>query len=318
MSRRGVLVFLMMLGILCLLYFVSPPHWGREFHQTYEDPGPYHVAYPQNYRFILDHPQKCKQHNPLLVVIVPVAPHHTEARHAIRKTWGNDSLVQHGTVVVLFLLGLPSGNNSKILQLRIHQENLQHQDLLQSDFIDSYRNLTIKTMVMLEWLKERCPQALFAAKVDDDILLNIRGLMMMLLSPSVLLSNYITGLVWYGNIVIRDPSNKFYIPHNVYSNSVYPPYPLGMCYIMSMDLPEKILQVSKEIKPIFIEDAYIGLCLERLNIAPTNPPNLDQFVVNPPRVYNRCYYVKRIAVMTNSPNELISYWTDIHKPGPAC
>ncbi|XP_035377038.1 beta-1,3-galactosyltransferase 2-like [Electrophorus electricus] len=293
--------------------------WARERFQLWiNDQRSYHVVYPYKYHFILDQLEKCGQHNPFLVLIVPVAPHHMEARAAIRKTWGNDSLVQKGVVLVLFLLGLPSGKHSEALQAHVHQENMHHRDLLQSNFIDSYRNLTIKTMVMLEWLTEHCPHAHYAVKVDADILLNIKGLMKMLRSPYVLQNNYITGQVWYNNIVIRDPANKFYIPFSVYPHFVYPPYPLGMCYIMSMDLPKKILQVSKEIKPIFIEDAYIGLCLERLHIAPVNPPNPAQFVVSPPSWYSRCYYANLIAVVTDNPDELVYYWKDITKYGSLC
>uniref|UniRef100_A0A3B1JAJ6 Hexosyltransferase n=1 Tax=Astyanax mexicanus TaxID=7994 RepID=A0A3B1JAJ6_ASTMX len=256
-----LLFVLLVGGTMCLLYSVRAPHWEDEEieFERHEDPGPYHVAYPHKYRFILDHPEKCTQYNPFMVVIVPAALHNVESRNAIRNR----------TVLVLFLLGLPSGNDSKAQQRRIYEENLQHQDLLQSTFIDSYRNLTIKTMVMLEWLKDRCPQAFFAVKVDDDMLLNIKDLVRMLLNPDTPHSNYITGRVWHNNVKCNP-------------NDVFPPYPLGMCYIMSMDLPEKILKVSKEIKPIFIEDAYIALCLERLNIAPTEPPDIDQFVVHPP------------------------------------
>lgn len=297
-------------------FFIS--HLWRQKTVPYVDPESFYVAYPHKYRFILDQPKACKQHNPYMVIIVPVAPHDMEGRNAIRSTWGNDSMVKDGDVLVLFLLGLPSGTNFEAQQVRIRQENQQHWDLLQSDFIDSYRNLTIKTMLMLEWLRDRCPQAYYAAKVDVDMLLNVSALIQMLLSPTQHHENYITGLVWYENIAIRDPSSKFYIPAEVYPFPVYPPYPLGMCYIMSMDLPAKILDVSRKIKPIFIEDAYIGLCLEQLHIAPTDPPNVAQFVVKPPLEYDRCYYSELIAVITESPAELISFWIDLHKPGPAC
>ncbi|XP_076841406.1 beta-1,3-galactosyltransferase 2-like, partial [Brachyhypopomus gauderio] len=252
------------------------------------------------------------------LVIPAVAPQNKKARNAIRRTWGNDSLIQEGVVLVLFLLGLPSGNQSEALQANIHQENRRHRDLLQSNFIDSYRNLTIKTMMMMEWLMEHCHNAHYAVKVDVDILLNIKGLVKMLLKPNTLQNNYITGQVWYNNTVTRDPSKKFYIPYDVYPNSVYPPYPFGMCYIMSMDLPGKILKASTAIKPIFIEDAYIGLCLERLHIAPVNPPDLAQFVVNPPKWYSRCYYANLIAIVTHSPDQLVYYWEDLHKYGNRC
>ncbi|KAI5088901.1 beta-1,3-galactosyltransferase 2-like [Silurus meridionalis] len=278
----------------------------------------YYVAYPHRYRFIVDQPELCRQHKPYIVIIVPVAPKNLEARDAIRSTWGNESLVQDKDILVLFLLGLPSGDDLDAQQVLIQQENVRHRDLLQSDFIDSYRNLTIKTMVMLEWLRDRCPEAYYAAKVDADMLLNIVALIKMLLRHTEYMTDYITGLVWYENVVIRDPDNKFYIPPEVYPYQVYPPYPLGMCYIISMDLPEKILEASRKIRPIFIEDVYIGLCLERLHITPTTPPDIRQFVVNPPPEYDHCYYKDLIAVVTNSPAQLKSFWMDLNKPGPAC
>lgn len=308
--------FLVVLGMFCILRFST--HFQEQKKIPYLDVESFYVAYPHKYRFILDQAETCKHRNPYMVIIVPVAPHEVEARDSIRSTWGSESLVQDGNVLVLFLLGLPSGSDSETQQVRIHQENLRHRDLLQGDFIDSYRNLTIKTMVMLEWLRDRCPQPNYAAKVDADMLLNVVALTRMLLSPAGRHSNYITGLVYYENSVIRDPSSKFYVPHEVYPKLVFPPYPLGMCYIISMDLPAKILDVSIKIKPIFIEDAYIGLCIEQLGIAPTNPPNISQFVVKPPLTYDRCYYSDLIAVITDSPAQLIAFWIDLHKPGPAC
>ncbi|XP_051764127.1 beta-1,3-galactosyltransferase 1-like, partial [Ctenopharyngodon idella] len=279
-------------------------------------PGNYHVAYPQNYRFILDQPDKCEKQKPFVVVIVPVAPENFKAHNAIRITWGSEELVRDRVVLVLFLLGSQSGN--KTLQEQLQNESQQYQDLLQSSFQDSYRNLTIKTMVMMEWLSRKCQQASYAVKVDSDVLLSMNNLIKMLVNLKKLQHNYITGLVLSGNSVLRDPSNKFYVPHDVYPKSRYPPYPLGMCYIFSMDLPEKILQISMHIRPFFIEDAYLGMCLKGLGITPKKLPNMGQFVVRPPPQFNRCYYSKLIAILTESLTQLISFWMDIHSSSKPC
>ncbi len=37
------------------------------------------------------------------------------------------------------------------------------------DFLDCYKNLTIKTMVMLEWLDSYCSSASYAMKIDSDV-----------------------------------------------------------------------------------------------------------------------------------------------------
>lgn len=314
--RRCVVVFfLLVLGIVGVHQYFSTQLWGKGLKQwQQEDLDLYYVQYPAKYNFTLNHPNKCS-HRPFVVVIVPVAPEHVKERNIIRRTWGNDSHVQSGQVIILFLLGLSSNSEE---QQNLLQENSEHQDILQSDFVDCYRNLTIKTMVMLEWLRDHCAKAQYFVKVDADMLLNIKAMMKMLQSPGALKTNYITGLVWYNNVVIRDPSNKFFLPPKVYPNSFYPPYPLGMCYIISADLPKKILQISKEIKPIFMEDVYIGLCIERLQIMPTNPPDISQFVVSPPLFYDRCYYANLIAVTTYSSDQMESYWIDINNPNLSC
>lgn len=281
------------------------------------DPESYRVAYPHKYNFILDQQEKC-QHNPFLVIIVPTAPNDVMERNAIRNTWGSEKLVQEKHVVLLFLLGLPSGRNAEMQQARIHQENLRHRDVLQSDFIDSRNNATIKTMVMLEWLRDHCPRAYYAAKVDPDILFSVRSLINMLLTPNTPHRNFIVGQVQRNNSAIKNLPSRFYMPPEVYSKFGYPQFPLGKCYIMSMDMPAKILKASREITPIVKDDLYIGFCLQWLHVAPVDPPNPAQFVFIPPLLYNRCYYSNLIAVIIYTPAQLVNLWTDIHKPGPAC
>uniref|UniRef100_A0A8C1ALI9 Hexosyltransferase n=1 Tax=Cyprinus carpio carpio TaxID=630221 RepID=A0A8C1ALI9_CYPCA len=307
---------LLILFNVLLLYFTATTLERRKWQKMAKKTGNPHVAYPQNYRFILDQPKKCEHQKPFVVVIVPVAPQNTEARNAIRTTWGSDELVWDKLVLVLFLLGSQSANET--LQEQLQNESREYQDLLQSNFLDSYRNLTIKTMVMMEWLSRNCRQASYGVKVDADVLLNMKNLLRMLVSLKSLQHNYITGLVLSGNIVSRDPSSKFYVPQDVYPKYRYPPYPLGMCYIFSMDLPEKILHISWHIKPIFIEDAYLGVCLKHLGIAPKKPPNSGLFVVKPPQRFNRCYYSGRIAILTDSQTQLISYWMDFHSTKRTC
>ncbi|TRY97833.1 hypothetical protein DNTS_014965 [Danionella cerebrum] len=307
--KSCLLVCVLILINILFLYFTATIIERRKWLKLLKEPGNHRLAYPQNYEFILDLPEKCEQQKPFVVVIVPVAPENVEARNAIRITWGSERLVRDKVVLVLFLLGSRSGNKS--LQEQLHNESQTFQDVIQSNFQDTYRNLTIKTLVMMDWLSKKCQQASYAVKVDADVLLNVKNLIYMLVNLKTLQHNYITGLVVTGNTVVRDPYNKFYIPHDVYSRSSYPPYPLGMCYIFSLDLPQKILHISRQVRPIFIEDAYIGMCLRRLGIAPKKPPNIGQFVVRPPEHFDHCYYSKLIAILTSSCPQLVSYWVDV-------
>lgn len=273
----------------------------------------YHEAYPRNYRFLMDNRTVCKNKTPFLVLMVPVSPNNVAARDAIRQTWGNSSLVQGKVVVTLFMLGLsPTANAEKL-----KQESQRHNDLIQSNFGDSYRNLTIKTMVIMDWLATRCSQAAYAMKVDSDMFLNVDNLVAMLLAPGIPKENYLTGMLMWNRPVIRSKSSKWYVPEEKYSPPTYPTYTLGMGYVFSNDLPEKYVQISKTVMAFNIEDAYIGECMKNLGLAPTRPPHPSQFKAYCNR-YDRCEFSKVITYILGSSQQLIKYWTDLKKPGPPC
>ncbi|XP_055771364.1 beta-1,3-galactosyltransferase 1-like [Salvelinus fontinalis] len=281
----------------------------------YVSPGPYHVEYPSEYIFILDEPEKCRKQNPFLVLMVPVAPYNRDARDAVRSTWGSERQVLGKEVRLFFLLGLPSGEETEQLQEKVLQESKEHQDLLQSDFIDSYKNLTIKTMVMMEWLSTRCPKASYAMKIDSDMFLNVNTLVNMLLHAPK--QNYQTGLVARRGAVLRDRNSKWYLPMEVFPELIYPPYALGLGYVFTLDLPRKLVEASRHVKAVYIEDVYLGLCMKHLGIRPTDPPNGNLFQVSPV-AYDRCTYSRLIATTTYSITHQVNAWTDLHKPGPPC
>ncbi|XP_028813007.1 beta-1,3-galactosyltransferase 2 isoform X2 [Denticeps clupeoides] len=278
-------------------------------------PEPYYVAYPKKYNFTLNEPLKCQEEKPFVAVVVPVAPQDQTHRDAIRSTWGSERLILNKVVSFFFLLGLPSGDGSAHVQEDILQESREHQDILQANFLDSYYNLTIKTMVMLEWLSMHCTDISYAMKIDSDMFLNVHNLIQLLLqAPKI---NYMTGLVAKGGIVLRDPSSKWYIPQEVFPEPFYPPYALGLGYVLSIDLSLKLVEAAKNVKALYIEDVYLGLCMKQLGIPPTDPPNQSLFNVFPVD-YSRCQYSKLIATTTNSLNDQVNFWTDLQKPGPPC
>ena len=248
------------------------------------------MPYPHNYKFILDDATVCDKEavSPFLVLVVPVAPANRLARDVIRQTWGNQSVVQGKPIQTVFLLGFPTGADAQWRQGELRVESQRHRDLIQGDFHDHYRNLTIKTMMMLRWLDSRCAGSSYAMKIDSDVFLNVQNLVRLLLDPGTGRDNYMMGLVWWHSPVLRDPSNKLYMPRQIMAKPEYPPYPLGMGYVLSLDLPGKLLQASAHIRPIYIEDVYLGMCLKHLGIVPANPPDESMFIVNPMFPLGRC------------------------------
>ncbi|XP_075871568.1 beta-1,3-galactosyltransferase 5-like [Nelusetta ayraudi] len=281
------------------------------------DTGEYYVAYPRNYKFIIDNAQ-CKTTTPFLIMFVDVAPWERAARDVIRETWGQGKWVLGQRIITLFNLGLPSGVNRAEQQKQVVEENQQHHDLIQSDFIDSHHNLTIKTMMMLEWFSSNCTRASYVIKIDSDVFLNVTNLVKLLLDPGHAKQNYMTGLVWWHSEVLRDKSSKFYIPRHVRAEPEYDPYPLGMAYVMSSDLPRKILRVAPHIRPFFIEDVYLGMCLKYMDIKPTDPPEETMFMVKPSLPLSNCSLSKVIALLTDNHAQITAYWERSRHLGTQC
>lgn len=51
------------------------------------------------------------------------------------------------------------------------EENLKYKDLIIKNFIDSYYNLTITSLILLKWVEYNCKYIRYVVKVDDDVYL---------------------------------------------------------------------------------------------------------------------------------------------------
>lgn len=172
--------------------------------------------------------------------------------------------------------------------------------------MDNYSNLTIKTMVMFEWLSSHCPNTTYAMKVDSDMFLNVHKLVDMLLKAPRHL--YMTGMVARGAAVLRDRTSKWFLPVSAFPETSYPPYALGLGYVFSLDLPKKILQASFHVKAVYIEDVYVGLCMRHLGISVTDPPNGGLFRGPMPFWTDSCYWTSVITTILQDSKQLSDVW----------
>ncbi|KAM8876862.1 beta-1,3-galactosyltransferase 1-like isoform 1-T1 [Synchiropus picturatus] len=281
----------------------------------YVSPGPYVVEYPYEYHYVINEAKACEEKKPFLLLMVPVAPSNRAHRDIIRQTWGKETEVMGKVVKLFFVLGLQSGQPRPELQEQILKESQQYHDLIQSNFLDCYKNLTIKTMVMLKWMDSYCSAASYAMKIDSDVFLNLENLIKMLSNAPK--TNYLSGLVARGAQVLRNPKSKWYLPVSLFPNPVYPRYALGFAYVLSVDLAKKLLEASYHVKALYIEDVYLGLCMQYLKIPPTDPPNWGYFHVFPVR-YSRCAYSKIVATTLYTTTDRVWLWNNFKQPGPLC
>ncbi|XP_067331894.1 beta-1,3-galactosyltransferase 2-like [Channa argus] len=260
--------------------------------------------------YIINEPDKCTkgQHGPFLVLLIATEARQVEARNAIRQTWGNESVAPALGFIRLFLLGKNEGELGLLQQRMLEAESQRYHDIIQQDFLDSYKNLTIKTLMGMNWVAMHCPQASYVMKTDSDMFVNTEYLIYKLLRPGLKPKrNFFTGNNMRGFAPNRNKNSKWYMPPELYPSEKYPTFCSGTGYVFSGDLASKIFQASLSIRHLHLEDVYVGICLAKLQIEPTPPPN--EFLFNHWRVsYSSCKYSHLITSHGFHPNELLKYW----------
>ena len=73
------------------------------------------------------------------------------------------------------MLGLPHGPGERALQRSLETEARRHQDIVQGNVLDTYRNLTFKSVMGHLWVSQFCRQAELVVKADDDIYVDLYG-----------------------------------------------------------------------------------------------------------------------------------------------
>ncbi|XP_068176298.1 beta-1,3-galactosyltransferase 2 [Antennarius striatus] len=264
----------------------------------------------QPYPYILNEPLKCRDAPPFLVLLVVAEPGQTDARNAIRQTWGNESVAGGLGFVRLFLLGTGRSSDTS-LQGSIEEESRLHHDIIQQAYQDSYYNLTIKTLMGLNWVATHCPHAAYVMKTDSDMFVNTEYLLQKLLKPELPpRQGYFTGYLMRGYAPNRNKDSKWYMSPELYPSERYPTFCSGTGYVFSGDMAGRIYRASLGIRRLHLEDVYVGICLAKLRIDPAPPPN--EFLFNHWRVsYSSCKYSHLITSHQFQPNELIKYWNHL-------
>ncbi|XP_053181578.1 beta-1,3-galactosyltransferase 2 [Scomber japonicus] len=275
----------------------------------------YRVLSPQTYKYIFNQPAVCKGRSPFLVFMVPVAPFDTEAREAVRKTWGASGQ----DTLTLFYVGVPEGGQGSGIQDKLEEESRKHADIIQINFEDSYKNLTIKTMMMMNWLATHCPNAFYAMKVDADIFVNVFYLIRRLRSSPR--QDYITGSLISDGKPRRESNSKWQVTEELYPEDSFPPYVSGAGYVFSADLAARISWASRFVRMIPLEDVYVGLCLHVLGVRPVYSRSLltlrNLFEIQNLE-YDRCIFAKLVLVNGFKPSKLLSAWEDFSQGHTSC
>lgn len=173
------------------------------------------------------------------------------------------------TVKVLFMLGIPDKNPE--LQHLILREHKKYNDIIQEDFIDSYKNLSVKTGMMLKWVSSNTKYNIsFIIKCDDDVYLNIYKLIYKLKHMKNQ-TKLLMGKVFVNGKVTTNTKSKYYSRNYASNFLYYPKYLSGPAYLMSLDAAVDIYETALNTPILNVEDVfYTGICAKSANISHLN------------------------------------------------
>ncbi|XP_013419668.1 beta-1,3-galactosyltransferase 5-like [Lingula anatina] len=212
----------------------------------------YHI---KKYPYIFGAPCSVDE-EPFLVVLVISDPRDFQSRLTFRKTCGNVSEYVGQSVKTVFFVG-----NSKLqhVEEKIVRESEQFGDLIKVDFVDTYKNYTLKAILALRWVEEYCPRTRFVLKSGHDVSVNYRGLIRFLTRrPAEKSGNLFVGFKYVNAPVDRNPRSKHFQTREEFSDSRYPPYVSGFASLLSYDVI-KLLHAASLWKHLFIEDVFLSV-----------------------------------------------------------
>ncbi|KAM5146255.1 beta-1,3-galactosyltransferase 4-like [Mantella aurantiaca] len=218
---------------------------------------------------------------PLLLILVSSAASHRDRRDAIRQTWGSLSSATASSSLTLFVLAVPSKPEERSA---LEHEAVTHRDIIQANFMDSYRNLTLKTLTGLAWTLQKCQGAQFVLKTDDDVFVNTLALSTFLREQHGI--RYFGRIHWHA-AALRDPEHRHYTPYELYPSDYFPLYCGGTGYILSYGAVGHLLQEAGNGPWLSIEDTYIGILAKAAGVAPQHVAKIAGVSSIP---HSRCCY----------------------------
>lgn len=273
---------------------------------------------------LINHPEKCADGDVHLLMVVKSVIEQHDRREAVRKTWGKEHTVDGKKIRTLFLLGSPTtGKDTKNLQKLIEYEDQIYGDILQWDFMDTFFNLTLKEVNFLKWFDIYCSGVQFIFKGDDDVFVNTQNLLELIgfKVEDHKVENLFVGDTISKAIPIRNRQSKYYIPKELYDKP-YPPYVGGGGFLMSSPLARRLFVVSEDLELYPIDDVFLGMCLQKLHLAPEMHPGFRTFGITRRRVSpmnsEPCFYKNLIVVHKLSAPELLRMWSLVHNEELVC
>ncbi|CAH8565331.1 unnamed protein product [Schistosoma turkestanicum] len=245
-----------------------------------------------------------RQHVPDLVVVIKSCSYCSAERDHARKTFMQKHLWPNITVEFVFVVGVPYPNESNIFTFDRHKFKLKdswwrlsrkydrdkwtfikrlameadfYEDMLIGSFHDTYLNLTTKLIFTFRWLSAFCPSTvpLFLFLDSDYDLVPWNVIKLYRNHTLGNLRDLTGGLRHRFPMVVRprydgNISSNWAVTLKEFPWAIYPPYFYGATYILGSNIVKRLAVASAFTQHIRIDDAYLGILFNKLNIIPRN------------------------------------------------
>ncbi|XP_056382232.1 UDP-GlcNAc:betaGal beta-1,3-N-acetylglucosaminyltransferase 9 [Hyla sarda] len=280
----------------------------------------------RNFTLLINQPNKCNKPSgeSFLLIAVKSIVEDFDRRESVRKTWGKEGLINGARVRRVFLLGTPRNITSvSMWESLMQQESHYYKDILLWDFLDTFFNLTLKEIHFLSWAEKYCSNVKFIFKGDADVFVNVENLIHFLQSQDP------SGDLFVGDIInnakpIRSKKSKYYIPETMYGLGMYPAYAGGGGFLMSGVTMKKLSKSCNEVELFPIDDVFLGMCLQRINLTPVFHAGFKTFGIAKPsaaphlQTFDPCFYRDLMVVHSLKAAEIWLMWNLLHSQQPPC
>ena len=272
-----------------------------------------------DFKIILSQEKMCKTPPKIdILILISSAPSEYVQRRAIRQTWGSRCNHIDSRIKCVFVIGNFRSDSANIDKIRtfpskvvddsynsqLRKESEDFKDIVQFDFIDSYGNLTYKTLSGLKWAVNVCASAEYVMKTDTDMFVNTELLPLLVQTAPTTL--FMGGFCWGPSFPNRDILSKWFVSYKSYRHHQFPPMCSGTGYIMSRDVVQLILRKSLNVPFFHLEDVYISLCIQRTAVTPVKLAGFSNLMSQ----FENCDLYKNNVITSHymNPEVLYDYW----------
>lgn len=142
-------------------------------------------------------------------------------------------------------------------------ESDTYQDIIQSDFPDKYKHMTLKQVSVLKYLSEKCGHIRYEYlfKTDDDIVMDLRSISRhMATIPRAGLHPQRTLFCFHMNELAYVPryADKWFVSPEEFPDKLYPAYCSGAGYLISKKLVPVLYDAALHVASFWVDDTFVS------------------------------------------------------------